>query len=55
MYDFQCEHCSGIVRERVVDREALRHKGNFHRTKSSSVAVPGGGIIEIRSSGIPPR
>ena len=29
MYDFACEHCGGIVRERRVDREALRHKGSF--------------------------
>ncbi len=26
MYDFACEHCSGTVRERRIDREALRHK-----------------------------
>ena len=29
MYDFACEHCTGKVRERRVDREALRHKGSF--------------------------
>ena len=29
MYDFSCEHCSGIVRERRSQREAIRHKGNF--------------------------
>jgi YgiT-type zinc finger domain-containing protein len=29
MYDFLCEHCGGTVRQRQVDREALRHKGNF--------------------------
>jgi YgiT-type zinc finger domain-containing protein len=29
MYNFTCEHCSGTVRERRVDREALRHKGSF--------------------------
>ena len=29
MYDFGCEHCDGTVRERRVDREALRHKENF--------------------------
>ena len=28
MYDFACEHCDGTVRKRVVEREALRHKGN---------------------------
>lgn len=29
MYNFSCEHCNGLVRERLVDREVLRHKGNF--------------------------
>jgi YgiT-type zinc finger domain-containing protein len=29
MYDFSCEHCGGFVRQRVVDREVLRHKGSF--------------------------
>ncbi len=29
MYNFTCEHCTGTVRERQVDREALRHKGSF--------------------------
>ena len=29
MYEFTCEHCRGTVRERRVDREALRHKGGF--------------------------
>lgn len=29
MYDFTCEHCGGMVTERRVAQEALRHKGNF--------------------------
>jgi YgiT-type zinc finger domain-containing protein len=29
MYNFRCEHCDGTVKERRVDREALRHKGSF--------------------------
>jgi YgiT-type zinc finger domain-containing protein len=29
MYDFKCEHCEGTVKERRIDREALRHRGNF--------------------------
>ena len=29
MYDFPCEHCDGTVRERLLDREAIRHKGDF--------------------------
>ncbi len=29
MYNFSCEHCDGAVRERRVEREALRHKQSF--------------------------
>jgi YgiT-type zinc finger domain-containing protein len=29
MYDFDCEHCAGTVRERRSEREAIRHKGSF--------------------------
>ena len=29
MYNFACEHCDGTVRERRVEREALRHKETF--------------------------
>ena len=29
MYGFTCERCEGVVRERRVDREALRHKQTF--------------------------
>ena len=29
LYDFRCEHCNGTVREKRIEREAIRHKGNF--------------------------
>jgi YgiT-type zinc finger domain-containing protein len=29
VYEFTCEHCDGFVRERRVEREALRHKESF--------------------------
>ncbi len=29
MYDFPCEHCPGVVRERRLARQAIRHKGSF--------------------------
>jgi YgiT-type zinc finger domain-containing protein len=29
MYDFRCDHCGGMVRERLVDREAFRHQDRF--------------------------
>lgn len=39
MYDFTCEHCGGIVRERIVDREALRYKGSFVVLESVPIGV----------------
>ncbi len=39
MYDFSCEHCGGMVRERRVDREALRHKGSFVILENVPVGV----------------
>lgn len=39
MYDFTCEHCDGTVRERRVEREALRHKGNFVILEDVSIGV----------------
>jgi YgiT-type zinc finger domain-containing protein len=29
MYRLPCQHCGGVVRERRVAREALRHKWGF--------------------------
>lgn len=29
MYNFSYERCQGVVRERRLDREAIRHKGSF--------------------------
>jgi len=29
MYGYQCERCTGIVREKVVKREAFKHKLGF--------------------------
>ena len=29
MYSYRCEHCEGIVREKVVDREAFKHRNGF--------------------------
>ena len=39
MYDFRCEHCEGIVRERRMDREALRHKDGFVILKDVPIGV----------------
>ena len=29
MYGYKCEYCDGIVRERVVKREAFKHRTGF--------------------------
>jgi YgiT-type zinc finger domain-containing protein len=29
MYGYKCEGCDGIVRERVIDREAFNHRTGF--------------------------
>ena len=29
MYGYRCEYCDGIVRERVIDREAFKHRYGF--------------------------
>jgi hypothetical protein len=29
MYGYRCEHCEGIVRERLVEREAFKHRAGF--------------------------
>ena len=39
MYDFSCEHCGGMVRERIVDREVLRHKGGFVALENVPIGV----------------
>ena len=42
MYDFTCEHCSGIVRPpRHVEREALRHSGGFVVLEDVPIGVCG--------------
>lgn len=29
MYGYRCEYCDGMVEERVIDREAFKHRGGF--------------------------
>ena len=39
MYNFSCEHCGGHVQTRVVEREALRHKGSFVVLENAPIGV----------------
>ena len=29
MYGYRCEYCDGTVQERIVEREAFKHRGGF--------------------------
>jgi len=29
MYGYKCEYCDGLVQERVVEREAFKHRDGF--------------------------
>jgi len=29
MYGYKCEYCQGIVKERIVEKEAFKHKSGF--------------------------
>ena len=39
MYGYQCEHCDGTVRERIVEREAFKHRDGFVILTSVPVGV----------------
>ena len=39
MYGYQCEHCDGTVRERIVEREAFKHRDGFVILESVPVGV----------------
>jgi len=39
MYGYKCEYCDGIVRERVIDREAFKHRTGFVILESVPIGV----------------
>lgn len=39
MYNFSCEHCGGLVRERMMDHEVLRHKGGFVALENLPIGI----------------
>jgi YgiT-type zinc finger domain-containing protein len=39
MYGYVCEHCDGVVRERVVDRQAFKHRTGFVIQKNVPIGV----------------
>ncbi len=39
MYGYSCEYCSGIVREKLVSREAFRHSDGFVILENVPVGV----------------
>ena len=39
MYGYKCEYCDGIVREKVVKREAFKHQNGFVILENVPVGV----------------
>jgi len=39
MYGYKCEYCDGIVREKIVKREAFKHKKGFVILENVPVGV----------------
>ena len=39
MYGYKCEYCNGIVQERVVKREAFKHRNGFVILENVPVGV----------------
>jgi YgiT-type zinc finger domain-containing protein len=39
MYGYKCEYCDGIVQERVVEREAFKHRHGFVILENVPVGV----------------
>jgi YgiT-type zinc finger domain-containing protein len=39
MYGYDCEHCDGIVRERLLEREAFKHRTGFVILENVSMGV----------------
>ena len=39
MYGYKCEYCDGIVQERIVEREAFKHRNGFVILENVPVGV----------------
>ena len=39
MYGYRCEYCDGIVQERVVKREAFKHRRGFVILENAPIGV----------------
>ncbi len=39
MYGYQCEYCDGTVQERLVEREAFKHRSGFVILENVPVGV----------------
>jgi YgiT-type zinc finger domain-containing protein len=39
MYGYRCEYCEGIVRPRLVEREAFKHKNGFIILENVTIGV----------------
>ena len=39
MYGYRCEYCGGIVRPRLIEREAFKHKNGFVILENVTIGV----------------
>ena len=39
MYGYKCEHCEGTVKEKLIEREAFKHRKGFVILESVPVGV----------------
>lgn len=39
MYGYECDHCDGMVREKIVKREAFKHRHGFVILENVPVGV----------------
>jgi len=39
MYGYRCEYCDGIVRPRLIEREAFKHKNGFVILENVTIGV----------------
>lgn len=39
MYGYRCEYCEGVVRPRLIEREAFKHKNGFIILENVTIGV----------------
>ncbi|MBI2472117.1 MAG: YgiT-type zinc finger protein [Planctomycetes bacterium] len=39
MYDYKCEYCDGVVKERIIKKEVFKHKNGFVMLEDVPVGI----------------